>query len=211
MSSAAAEVQVPHEAVPYDRAAPPVRRRYARPALGLLAAVAVVFGALALIGRCARDDTPLRVGTPVAAGGLVRLDGAVDLADVRARLHGDGVTAAYGQPGASAADVIVVAAADTRPGGTAAKLDRFYAELRAHARPVDPADIRPMDAGPLGGVLRCHPVTYLAGGLTLPMCVWADRHSVGSVLALPGRTAFGTLDQLGALTREMRPDIEQAR
>ncbi|MCF2533513.1 hypothetical protein [Yinghuangia soli] len=180
--------------------------------LGIAGAVALVLGLVALIGRATETDAEApKLVLPPAAAGLVRMDETVDMAQVRGRLDDRGAAAAYGRAGAARADVIVVVAADRRSGAAAGKLDRFYAELRSSEARVDPAQFRRADPGPGRGVLQCHPVVYPVQNLTLDMCVWADEHTVGSVVALPGADNVGSIDELARLTRDMRVDLAAVR
>ncbi|WTW94788.1 hypothetical protein OG216_15965 [Streptomycetaceae bacterium NBC_01309] len=178
---------------------------------GLAVSVAAVIGAVALIGGLTEGDEPPPPKLPAAAAGLARMDEAVDLATVRGALEGRGEAGAYGRVGAARADVIVVVAADRRSGGAQDKLDRFYEELRASDARVDSAAVHRQDAGPLGGLLQCHPVDYPRQNLTLEMCVWADNHTVGSVLALAGADNVDSPDELAQATRDMRAAVTDAR
>ncbi|MEU8136287.1 hypothetical protein [Streptodolium elevatio] len=197
---------------PTGRGAAGISRRSALLALaGLAAAVAAVIGAVALIGGLTEGGEPPPPRLPADAAGLARMDDAVDLAAVRRALDGRGEAGAYGRAGAARADVIVVVAADRRSGAAQDKLDRFYEELRASDARVAPAAVRRQDAGPLGGLLQCHPVEYPRQNLTLEMCVWADDSTVGSVLALAGADNVDSQDELARTTRDMRAAVTNAR
>lgn len=197
---------------PTGRSAAGVSRRAALLAVaGLAAVIAAVIGAVAVIGALTGGDAPPAPTLPAAAPGLVRVDEAVDLVAVRGELGDQGEAGAYGRPGTARADVIVVVAADRRSGSAQDKLDRFYDELRASDARLDSADIRRQDAGPLGGLVQCHPVVYPRQQLTLDMCVWADDHSVGSVLALAGADNVDSRDELAQVTRDMRAAVAEAR
>lgn len=201
----------PEAALPPDGPAVRVpRRRAAGTVLGIAAAIVLVVGAVVLIGRGTGGSAPKTV-LPQTVGGLERRDEAVDLTQVRGELHGDGQAGAYGRAGLTRADVIVVVAGDRRAGSPEDKLDRFYTELRESQAVVDTAATVRQDAGPGAALLQCHPVTYPRQELTVQMCVWADEHTVGSVIAVAGADNVDAVDELADVARQMRGQVDGPR
>lgn len=179
-----------------------------RTLVAIAAGFGVVFAVIAAIGVLTGDDVP-EPGLPSAAAGLVRLDPDDAVRQADARMDGRGSAARYGRPGADRADVLVVLAADRRSGAAADKLERFYAGLGEAGVTADRARAAVQDPGPGGGALQCLPVTYPEQHTALDLCVWADAHTVGSVLALPDADGVGTVAELAALTRQMRAAVDR--
>jgi hypothetical protein len=66
--------------------------------------------------------------------------------------------------------------------------------------------VRPFDAGPMGGEVRC--TTLAVPGRQAAACGWVDRWTLGAIVDIrPGRTEA----QVAELLRSMRPDLEVAR
>jgi len=144
--------------------------------------------------------------TPDSAAGLTRdtTDAAKSAADdLRTVLDAgfaldETVAAVYGDPAQASRSVLFV-------GGTAfltrpeKQLDDLFALLDDQAGGV--RDVREVDEGPLGGVMRCG----AAEGSDSPMtiCGWADYGSIALAM-FPGRNA----DESAALLRDMRTAME---
>jgi len=159
-------------------------------------------------GTATASPSPERtVATPAQAGGLDRLTDAEypQIAQIRQKAATGSKVAAYGESGARRPVAVVMLM--NNPGeAPATVLAQMMIGMREGAEATSGPDLgadRVLDAGPLGGLMRCVPMT--SADRVLPTCVWADRDTVGVVYAIDETT----LDSAATLTRKLRPDLER--
>ncbi|MGC0415633.1 hypothetical protein [Embleya sp. AB8] len=115
--------------------------------------------------------------------------------------------AAYAAPGDRTPSVVVMLMANMSPQLSQAKvMDGFLGGMREGADKQSSAEVgsvREVDAGPLGGLMRCTTIT--SNGRSLPTCLWVDSDVVGVVYGLNTTT----LDGAAALTLKVRPELEK--
>ncbi|MYS86328.1 hypothetical protein [Embleya scabrispora] len=148
------------------------------------------------------------VDTPARAGGLDRMgDDAYPLqTTIRRQAVAGSKVAAYGPAGAGTPTALVMVMANPSPQlSPALVMDQIIAGMQdgAQEKSADVGNVRQMDPGTLGGVLRC--TSIRSGGKALPTCVWADPDTVGVVYAINETS----LDAASALTLRVRPDLEK--
>ncbi|MDQ7911443.1 hypothetical protein RB614_43860 [Phytohabitans sp. ZYX-F-186] len=197
----------PGEPVEEQETTTPRRRRTRRIVLGSLLAVGLVGAAfIGTVGWRVAQQKDARLDTPQEVAGL-RLDQsqrAQETADylrtaIGARIDLDqSIGVVYADP-ASASRSVLLFGGTTLIWTPGSDLDTLFEVLSDDTGAV--AELHDVDAGDLGGVMKCGESVAPEGNTTV--CGWADHGSV--VLALfPGRTQ----DEGGALLREIRGTIQ---
>ncbi|WP_331766715.1 hypothetical protein [Embleya sp. NBC_00896] len=149
------------------------------------------------------------IDTPDRVGGLERLSDDVyaPQVSIREKAARGAKVAAYGKPGEKSATVLVMVMANPTPWMEPTRvMDQFIGGMQDGAEGSSSADmgaVREMDAGALGGVMRCTAIS--TAGKSLPTCVWIDRDSLGIVYGITQKDLDGT----AALTLRVRPDLEK--
>ncbi|GAB3519543.1 hypothetical protein [Phytohabitans suffuscus] len=198
----------PGEPVEEPPATSPRRRRARLVVLGSLATVGLVGAAfVGTIGWRVMQEKDASLQTPVEVAGL-RLDEsarAQETADylrtaIGARIDLDqSIGVVYADP-ASANRSVLLFGGTTLIWTPGSDLDTLFELLSDDTGAVN--DLHEVDAGGLGGVMKCGESVAPEGNTTV--CGWADHGSV--VLALlPGRTQ----DEGGALLRQIRGSIQK--
>jgi hypothetical protein len=165
-------------------------------AIGLLT-VACCCGCPALIAKPFFDQYPVKVSVPGQAAGLVLVDDEASrrlTADLKRRVHSEYLltdevfAAVYTQPETRGNDVALLGAArlildpDKDLKSALGKLSRLTV-----------TGARSLDAGPLGGELRCG-----TAGNDRVVCGWADHGSIG-VAIFTGRSIEDSAELLRGL------------
>jgi hypothetical protein len=164
-----------------------------------LLSVACCCGIPALIAKPFIDEYPAKVATPAQAAGLVRVDDAAArrlIIDMKRRVRSeyllaeDVFAAVYTEPETDGENVNLLGAArltldpDKDLKSALGKLSRFTV-----------TESRPLDAGRLGGELRCG---QASGEDSTVVCGWADHGSIG-VAVFTGRSTEESAELLRGL------------
>ncbi|MET7300531.1 hypothetical protein [Embleya sp. NPDC005575] len=141
-------------------------------------------------------------------GGLDRMgDDAYPLqTTIRRQAVAGSKVAAYGPAGAGTPTALVMVMDNPSPQlPPTLVMDQLIAGMQdgAQETSADVGNVRQVDPGALGGVLRC--TSIRSSGRALPTCVWADSDTVGVVYAINETS----LDAASALTLRVRPDLEK--
>jgi hypothetical protein len=164
--------------------------------IGLLT-VACCCGLPALIAKPFFDEYPVKVSMPAQAAGLVRVDDAAArrlTADLKRRVRSeyflaeDVFAAVYTEPETSRNDVTLLGAARL-----VLDPDKDLKSALGKLSRADITETRALDAGRLGGELRCG---HAGDGKVV--CGWADHGSIG-VAVFTGRSTGDSAELLRGL------------